>query len=160
MSAASSASCSGAAIGGASSSSCLRRISMAGTSATSSRWRWRISPNSALACYRRLSSLSLSQADQCALRARANDQIGRAFMSVLITGGSGFVGLNIAAAVLSKSDHVILYGPDRPPAVAEQYLRGLSGELSIELGDVRDRPQVMRMLETHRCSHVVHGAAI
>ena len=81
-------------------------------------------------------------------------------MSVLITGGSGFVGLNIAAAVLLKNGRVILYGPDRPPAVAEQYLRGLSGELSIELGDVRDRPQLVRTLETHRCSHVVHGAAI
>jgi nucleoside-diphosphate-sugar epimerase len=81
-------------------------------------------------------------------------------MHVLVTGGSGFVGLNIAAALLSKGDRVVLYGPDRPPAIAERYLRGLSGEFVVELGDVRDRTRVIEVIEQHRADHVVHGAAI
>ena len=50
-------------------------------------------------------------------------------MPILITGGSGFVGLNIAATLLAANEHVVLYGPDRPPAAAERHLRSLPGSI-------------------------------
>ncbi len=81
-------------------------------------------------------------------------------MTILITGGAGFVGLNIAAALLAMDEHVVLYGPDRPPAAAERHLRGLPGSIAIELGDVRDRARVMQAIRNHQTTFLVHGAAI
>ena len=81
-------------------------------------------------------------------------------MPVLITGGSGFVGLNIAIALLNKGNDVVLYGPQRPPPAAERYLQTLPGSLAIEIGDVRDGEQVKRIIRDHRVDRLVHGAAI
>lgn len=81
-------------------------------------------------------------------------------MPILITGGCGFVGLNIAAALLERNELVVLYGPDRPPAAAERYLRSLSGSIAIEFGDVRDRAQLMQAIRNHQTTSLVHGAAI
>jgi nucleoside-diphosphate-sugar epimerase len=81
-------------------------------------------------------------------------------MPVLITGGSGFVGLNIAAALLAANAHVVLYGPDRPPAATERYLHGLSGSLAIEIGDVRDGARLVQAIRGHQVTSLVHGAAI
>ena len=81
-------------------------------------------------------------------------------MPILITGGSGFVGLNIAATLLAANEHVVLYGPDRPPAASERHLRSLPGSIDIEIGDVRDREQLMRVIREHKIVSLVHGAAI
>jgi len=81
-------------------------------------------------------------------------------MTVLITGGSGFVGLNVAAVLLARGDHVVLFDLNGPPANAERHLRSLPGKLDIEIGDVRSGEQVSRAMERYRPKRLVHGAAI
>ena len=56
-------------------------------------------------------------------------------MTTLITGGSGFVGLNIAAALLERGEPVVLLDINEPPPTAEHYLRSLPGTLVVEKGD-------------------------
>jgi len=81
-------------------------------------------------------------------------------MTVLITGGAGFVGLNVAAAFLARAEEVAIFGPAAPPAAAERHLRSLPGRLEIVLGDVRDRAAVKSALTAHNVDRLVHAAAI
>lgn len=81
-------------------------------------------------------------------------------MPVLITGGAGFVGLNIAAALLGKGETVVLYDVNRPPQAAERHLRAMGAGLVIELGDVRDGPRLAAAIRGHRIDRIVHGATI
>lgn len=81
-------------------------------------------------------------------------------MSVLITGGAGFVGLNVAAELLAAGTGVALFGPAAPPAAALAHLGGLKGSLRIVDGDVRDRRAVAEALAATGARRIVHGAAI
>lgn len=81
-------------------------------------------------------------------------------MSILVTGGSGFVGLNISAALLGRGDTVVLLDMNRPPAAAEAHLRSLSGTLVIETGDVRNGSATAAIMARHAVRRLVHGAAI
>lgn len=81
-------------------------------------------------------------------------------MSILVTGGSGFVGLNVAAALLTRGERVVLLDPNTPPEGAERYLRSLPGTLAIETGDVRDGSATAGIMAQHGVRQLVHGAAI
>lgn len=81
-------------------------------------------------------------------------------MAILITGGSGFVGLNVASALLEQGQSVTLFGPTPPPLAAVEKLGGLKGILSIVEGDVRDRRSVEHAIEAVGADRLVHGAAI
>lgn len=81
-------------------------------------------------------------------------------MPVLITGGSGFVGLNIAIALLKKGETVVLYDLNRPPPAAEQHLRGVGAGVVIECGDARDGARLDAVIREHRIDRIVHGATI
>lgn len=81
-------------------------------------------------------------------------------MTYLITGGSGFVGLNIAAALLERGETVVLLDVNGPPAAAERHLRGLGGALAVEAGDVRDGAATAAVMKRHGIRKLVHGAAI
>lgn len=81
-------------------------------------------------------------------------------MSVLITGGAGFVGLNVASAFLGRGEEVVLFGPAAPPEAAERHLRSLPGRLEVVTGDVRDRAAIMDTLRAQAADRVVHMAAI
>lgn len=81
-------------------------------------------------------------------------------MPVLITGGAGFVGLNIAIALLRKGETVVLYDLNRPPPAAEQHLRGIGAGLAIGVGDARDGPRLINAIREHHIDRIVHGATI
>ena len=59
---------------------------------------------------------------------------------ILVTGGSGFVGLNVAEQLLGRGEGVALFSatPAPPSAIAE--LSRLPGKLSVLEGDVSDFP--------------------
>lgn len=81
-------------------------------------------------------------------------------MSVMLTGGAGFVGLNVAEQLLAAGEHVVTYGLEAPP---DRFLAGLTecpGRLSVEIGDVRDRGAVLRAMREHDVQRLVHGAAV
>jgi nucleoside-diphosphate-sugar epimerase len=81
-------------------------------------------------------------------------------MSVLITGGAGFVGLNIAEQLLGEGEAVVSYGLESPPAAALRAFEALPGRMSVLVGDVRDRAALLEAMRAHGVDRVVHGAAI
>jgi CDP-paratose 2-epimerase len=80
--------------------------------------------------------------------------------SVLITGGAGFLGTNIARSLLSAGQPVTVFDNLSRPGV-ERNLRWLRDEygglLRIEIGDIRDRAAVQRVVRNAR--QVIHLAA-
>lgn len=80
-------------------------------------------------------------------------------MTVLVTGGGGFVGLNLAQALLAQGRGVVLFGVSMPPQPLLDRLTNRE-KLRLEHGDVCDRACVVDALERHAVTHIVHGAAI
>jgi len=81
-------------------------------------------------------------------------------MAILITGGTGFVGLNLAEALLGRGEHVVLVGLDEPPAAALRRFRVLPGRLSAEQADVRDAGAIAVLLRRHAVDRLFPFAAI
>src|ERR1700709_1889636 len=63
-------------------------------------------------------------------------------LKILIFGGTGFVGLNIAAALLARGHGVTLFDRVALPAAAKQVFAGHAGALTFVAGDVTDRQSV------------------
>ena len=83
-------------------------------------------------------------------------------LATLIIGGAGFVGLNIAQALLEDGQRVVLFDRSPPPRVAQEAL-GALGSLSCLTGDVRDPAAVREAFAaaaTDGPPQAVFGAAI
>jgi CDP-paratose 2-epimerase len=79
---------------------------------------------------------------------------------VLITGGAGFVGTNLADRLLSSGQHVLIFDNLSRPGVEQnlQWLRDTHGSrLQVEVADVRDSHALTRAVA--RVSQVFHFAA-
>src|SRR5688572_30541509 len=79
---------------------------------------------------------------------------------VLITGGAGFIGTNLAHRLVSQGTPVIVFDNLSRPGVERnlRWLRETHGSLvRVELADIRDRTAVQRAVR--HASHVVHLAA-
>ncbi|HVT07010.1 MAG TPA: SDR family NAD(P)-dependent oxidoreductase [Polyangia bacterium] len=79
---------------------------------------------------------------------------------VLITGGAGFIGANVADRLASAGDRVIIYDNLSRDGVARNlaWLRARHGErIEVEVADVRDAARLARAVE--RARHVFHFAA-
>ncbi len=82
-----------------------------------------------------------------------------AAMKILIFGGTGFVGLNIASALLARSHAVTLFDRGPLPPAAQRYFAGYGKALTVVQGDVTDRQAVMDVVAGGHDA-VVLGAAI
>ena len=80
-------------------------------------------------------------------------------MKVLIFGGTGFVGLNIAAALLARGHAVTLFDRANLPAAAQHDFAGYGEALTVVQGDVIDRQAVMDVVAGGHDA-IVLGAAI
>ncbi|MBI4183186.1 MAG: NAD(P)-dependent oxidoreductase [Proteobacteria bacterium] len=81
-------------------------------------------------------------------------------MAILITGGAGFVGLNLAEQLLGRGETVVLYDRIPPPEGALRAFSALSGKLHAVAGDVLDGAALARALNDHGVRALVHGAAV
>jgi nucleoside-diphosphate-sugar epimerase len=81
-------------------------------------------------------------------------------MAVLITGGAGFVGLNVAEQLLGRGDDVVIFGPMAPPAAAVAALARQPGRLNVVLGDVTRAADLDAVVQGKGIDAVVHGAAV
>ncbi len=80
--------------------------------------------------------------------------------TVFLTGGTGFVGMNIAQRLLTEGWNVILYARRTPELLFMEELEKLRGRLIFEAGDVLDQKHVEEVLEKYQVDDFVHGAAI
>jgi UDP-glucose 4-epimerase len=80
-------------------------------------------------------------------------------LKVLIFGGTGFVGLNIAAALLARGHGVTLFDRAGLPRAAQQVFARHGDALTVVQGDVTEAPAVERVI-AGGCDAIVLGAAI
>ncbi len=71
---------------------------------------------------------------------------------ILLTGGAGFVGLNVAEQLLARGDEVLIFDLRPPPAA-------FSNALFVE-GDVTDRVSLHETMSKHPVDRVIHMSAI
>jgi nucleoside-diphosphate-sugar epimerase len=81
-------------------------------------------------------------------------------MAVLITGGAGFVGLNVAGALADRGDSVVLFGPTPPPRGPLTWLQNKPGRVDVVTGDVTNSQDLDNVIEQHAIDRTIHGAAI
>lgn len=81
-------------------------------------------------------------------------------MSVLVTGGTGFVGLNLVEALLARGEHVVVAALDDVPASAARAFAGLPGRLTAVRADVTDGAVVGALLRAHAVDRMFPFAAI
>ena len=81
-------------------------------------------------------------------------------MRVLVAGGQGFVGLNIAEQLLAQGHAVALLGPDSAPSAFKSALKALSGELIIMDGDISQAADLEHGFVTFKPDRVINAAAI
>jgi UDP-glucuronate 4-epimerase len=81
-------------------------------------------------------------------------------MAVLVTGGAGFVGLNLVEQLLERGEEVVVFGREALPAAAGSALATLPGRLSVVQGDVRDQAALSALFQTHRIDRMLPLAVI
>src|SRR5258708_24412285 len=80
-------------------------------------------------------------------------------MRVLIFGGTGFVGLNIAAALLARGHAVTVFDRAALPPAAEKDFARYADRLTAIQGDVTDRQAVEAAIAAG-CEAIILGAAV
>ena len=80
-------------------------------------------------------------------------------MNVLIFGGTGFVGINIASALLARGHGVTLFDREALPRAAVEAFAGFGDGLSVVEGDVRES-RVVETIIARGFDVIILGAAI
>ncbi|MCR0982605.1 NAD-dependent epimerase/dehydratase family protein [Roseomonas populi] len=78
-------------------------------------------------------------------------------MAVLLTGATGFVGLNIAHALLARGEKVVLFAPAPPP---EALAGGSLADACFVAGDIRVPDSLDRAFAAQAIDRVIHAAAL
>jgi nucleoside-diphosphate-sugar epimerase len=81
-------------------------------------------------------------------------------MTVLITGGTGFVGLNLAEALLRRKEQIVFFDVREPPAHFMESFSYAKSNIRTIIGDVRHADDIKRAFAQGGITHVFHGAAI
>lgn len=81
-------------------------------------------------------------------------------MSVLVTGGVGFVGIHVVRVLARAGRPVVALDLNAPDPVALRFLGDAAETVSFVRADVRDRERLRLALEEHRVEVVVHAAAV
>ncbi len=77
-----------------------------------------------------------------------------------VTGGSGFVGLNLIEALLARGEDVLSISLDGLPEAAKTDVAHLPGALVDIVGDVTDRAALDAAFGAHDIARLFHGAVI
>src|SRR5690625_1635132 len=80
--------------------------------------------------------------------------------NVMITGGTGSIGLAIAEVLIATGSNVVLFGDKEPPPGFYDTKLARADGLKISLGDVRNRDRIRDVITRYKIDHMVHGAAI
>lgn len=80
--------------------------------------------------------------------------------TVMVTGGSGFIGSHVARQLAERGDRVVLFDQRRPAGDAAYWLRPVEDRLTFVQGGVDQWPEVMEAVRAHAPAAIVHTAAI
>ncbi|WP_372620757.1 NAD-dependent epimerase/dehydratase family protein [Falsiroseomonas sp.] len=81
--------------------------------------------------------------------------------AILVTGGAGFVGLNLVEALLARGEHVVVFGREAQlPSPAPSLFARLPGRLEVVQGDVQDGAALRDLFARRRIGAVFPFAAI
>ncbi|MBW7969683.1 NAD(P)-dependent oxidoreductase [Bradyrhizobium sp. BR 10289] len=80
-------------------------------------------------------------------------------MKILIFGGAGFVGLNVAEALLARGHDVTLHDRAELPPLARRALAGYGAKLTVVQGDILDADGIDALI-AKGCDAIVLGAAV
>ncbi|KRR21251.1 NAD-dependent epimerase/dehydratase family protein [Bradyrhizobium retamae] len=80
-------------------------------------------------------------------------------MRVVIFGGTGFVGVNLAGTLLARGHQVTLYDRKQLPVAAERSLAGHAESLGVVQGEITDTERIGAVIGKG-CDAIVLGAAI
>ncbi len=81
-------------------------------------------------------------------------------MTVMVTGGTGFVGLNLVEALLARGERVIVVAQDTMPAAAVAAFAPLPGSLVAVQADIRDVVGLGNIMSEHGVTRLFPFAAI
>jgi dTDP-glucose 4,6-dehydratase len=81
-------------------------------------------------------------------------------MTTLVTGGTGFVGLNLLDQLLARGDEIVCLSVNALPAAAARDFAKLPGKLHAVHGDVTDPGSIDDALARFQCTTMIHAAAI
>lgn len=81
-------------------------------------------------------------------------------MSILVTGGGGFVGINVADELIAQGKSAVLFDLHGLPACADKVLRKREPKLAVVAGDVRDPKALENVCRDFGVKQVIHTAAI
>jgi nucleoside-diphosphate-sugar epimerase len=81
-------------------------------------------------------------------------------VGILITGGSGFVGLNLVEQLLGAGQDVVIFGHAPPPESALAEFSALAGQCMMILGDICSGADLDRAFKAMPIDRVIHAAAV
>ena len=86
-------------------------------------------------------------------------------MTTLITGGAGFIGSHVAAALLNRGEHVLVidnFNNYYDPAIKRKNAERLKQHSNCTLveGDIRDAGLIKRLFSEHKVTSIAHLAAM
>lgn len=81
-------------------------------------------------------------------------------MTVLITGGNGFVGMNIAENLLSRGKDIVMISNSPLSMKMKKFLSSYPGAFESLVVDILDEKKLTDIVESKNISYVIHGAAI
>lgn len=81
-------------------------------------------------------------------------------MTILVTGGNGWVPCHVARRFARRGERVVSYDLMPPDALLEEFLGDEAERVIFEQGDVTDEARLREVAERHRVTSIVHAAAI
>ncbi len=82
-------------------------------------------------------------------------------MTVLITGGSGVIGVHLARKFAQSGENVIIYDRVKPPQQGDELLKGVADKIKYVVpGDVTDSLQLLEAVTKNHVDSVVHFARV
>ncbi len=81
-------------------------------------------------------------------------------MSVLVTGGTGFVGIHVVRVLARGGRRVVTFDRNAPDGVALRFLGDAASRVAFVKGDARDRDALRTAMRENGVEAVVHAAAI